>query len=308
MSSNLGRSKFYHPPLNTTGGVGLYADVEAIIKRVSDDMPSRFAVYSSVANSGVNAYLHGFGVPFDELIFVLYTGTYDTLTRVGNIKAAGYNIQPTSGDVQNSIDITAPSSGGPHTFVLFVMQSPESIIRAEALGNAQPTYIPTYVGQQRFDSVYGRRWVATGRAATTDWKRELGAAYDFVINSNAGLGTHTSLLSALGSFFSGARILVETSQTLNTSIVIPVPVHIVCRPGVNIIRGTAATGINFSSGSSGSVLENARFQGYTTAGDKPLLIDTAVAIKALFPAFASGQASEITDTDGNSAIIGHISE
>lgn len=306
----VGRRELDHPALGTPSNAGaLHSSIETIYTTLSNDLASRYTVLTSVANNVTTTFKHNFGSDFNDLGFVIFTGTFPNITRVDNLRSSGWNIQPTSGNLKTHIDITTPSSGGPHTFVVIVYQLPEVSTKSESLSNAQPNYIPAFTGQQRVDSVYGRRWTATGRTASTDWKRELGASFDLVVNSNVGYGTHTTLALALAAAFDGARILVEDDQTLNSTLNITNKVHLVFRPGADIIKGSATTGISFNSGSSGSIIEHARFQGYSVSGDKPLNISTAVAnVKVLYPVFATGSDSTVTDVDGNSIVIGQLDE
>lgn len=117
MSSNLGRMLLNHPPLNTTGGSGLYSDIESIFETISNSMPSRYSVYTSVANSVTTNIIHNLGVAFSELNIFVYTGTFPNLTLATN-----YTVAVDGSNPKTRIDVTTPGSGGPHSFVVFIAQ------------------------------------------------------------------------------------------------------------------------------------------------------------------------------------------
>lgn len=307
----LGRAKVDHPALGTTGGAGLHTSVETIYTVLSDHEAGRYIVATSIANSAVTVFDHNLGSNLSELTVQIFTGTFPTGVLVPNAKSSGWTIAETSGFAKTKLDITAPSSGGPHTFYVLITNVSDAKERAEALNGIQPTYIPAMVGQVRFDSTYGQRWIATGAGAATDWKRQLDSSFKAVVNSNVGYGTHTSIASALAdsNVVDGDRILVETNTTLATGLVVTKKVHLIFKPGVKLNRGSVTTGISFNAGSSGAIIENCRFEGFTSSGDKPLNIATGVAnVKVLFPVFEAAQDSEVTDVDGNSIVIGSITE
>jgi hypothetical protein len=118
----VGRSKIDHPAFGADGGTALHAAIETIYTNIGDDLPGRFETASSIANSAVTTFDHNFGMAFSELKVLLYTGSHPNLTRVADPVAAGWVIAGTSGFDKTKIDVTAPSSGGPHTFALSITQ------------------------------------------------------------------------------------------------------------------------------------------------------------------------------------------
>lgn len=309
-TTELGRRKLVHPDLGYDGGVALEALIETIYTNIGDDLPSRFKQYSAVGNNVTSTYEHNLGANLEDLVVLVYTDTFPTLTKVQNLRSTGYTVAETSGFEKTKIDITTPGSGGPHNFCLVILQAIDLKVKTEALNGLQPTYIPAMVGQVRIDSVYGHVWIASGVSAATDWKKVNQTGAKAVVNSSAGYGTHTTLAAALSdaNVVDGDEIIQETSETVNTTISFSKRVRVKCKPGVTFTKGSATTGLSFASGSSQSVLENARFAGFTTGGDKPVDIATGVYIKLLFPTFASGQVADIVDADLNSVIIGQVDE
>lgn len=116
----VGRSKIDHPALGTAGGSALHASIETIYTNVGDHLGGRFNAYSSIANSAVTTIDHNFGVQFADLKVMLYTGSHPSLVRVSDPVASGWTIAATGGFLKTKIDVTAPSSGGPHTFSVFI--------------------------------------------------------------------------------------------------------------------------------------------------------------------------------------------
>lgn len=119
----VGRRKLDHPSLGTAGGSALHASIETIYTNVGDDLGGRFKTAASVANSVVTTLEHNYGVQFADLKVLLYTGTHPNLTRVSDPVASGWTIAATVGFEKTRIDVTAPSSGGPHTFAVFIAAS-----------------------------------------------------------------------------------------------------------------------------------------------------------------------------------------
>lgn len=121
MSTIVGREKLDHPSLGAAGGSALHTAIETIYTNIGNDNPGRFKAYSGVANSAVTVIDHNFGVQFSDLNVYLYTGSHPNLTRVANPSGAGWSIAASVGFEKTRIDVTAPSSGGPHTFAVFVV-------------------------------------------------------------------------------------------------------------------------------------------------------------------------------------------
>lgn len=120
----VGRAKLNHPALGTPGGSSLHSEIENLFTSISDQLGSRWKLYSDVANSATVTFEHGFAVPFEDLRVHIYTSTAGVQTRLTNL--TGWTVEATSGFLQSKIDVTVPSSGGPYTFYLYVSQEPMS--------------------------------------------------------------------------------------------------------------------------------------------------------------------------------------
>lgn len=120
----VGRAGLDHPAYDTAAGGGtLHTSVESLWTQVSDHIPGRVKQYSALANSTLSTYEHGFGVPFEDLRVNIYTGSIGNLTPVTDPVTSGWVIVATSGFLKTRIDVTTPSSGGPHTFVVQVVEA-----------------------------------------------------------------------------------------------------------------------------------------------------------------------------------------
>ena len=126
----LGRSQLDHPTLSTAGGQALYDSINTIYQNISDHLGGRFKAYASIANGTVSVYEHNFGVAFSELSVLIYTGSHPSLTRVSDLAAAGWTVIANAVNPKTKIDITAPATGGPHTFAVFVVHGPGKILSA----------------------------------------------------------------------------------------------------------------------------------------------------------------------------------
>lgn len=146
----VGRSKLNHPALGTAGGSALHASIETLYTNIGDDLAGRYETAAAVANSTVTTFDHNFGVQFSDLKVLLYTGSHPNLTRVSDPTASGWVIAATSGFAKLKIDVTTPSSGGPHTFAVFVTQGrgAENLSQLDdvSLGTLGASKLLTYSG------------------------------------------------------------------------------------------------------------------------------------------------------------------
>lgn len=122
--TQVGKAKLDHPALGTAGGGSLHAAIETLFTNISDHLPGRWKLYSSVANGDTVTYEHGFQVPLSDLRVHIYTSSAGVQTRVSDL--SGWTLASTGGFEQSKIDITVPSSGGPYTFYLFISHEPMS--------------------------------------------------------------------------------------------------------------------------------------------------------------------------------------
>lgn len=120
--TTVGRAQLVHPALGASGGSSLHADIETIYTTISNSLAGRYFELSAVADSSINNFDHEFGVQFADLSVNLYTGTYPALTKVSDPAASGWTIAAAGGGLEKRrVVVTAPSSGGPHTGVLFLV-------------------------------------------------------------------------------------------------------------------------------------------------------------------------------------------
>lgn len=121
-STIVGRSKLSHPDLGATGGAGLHTEIRNAWTKLADFMGSRYNEFSGVADSAVSEVDHNFGVGLSDMRVLIYTGSHPALTRVTDPKSAGWVIAEKVGSEKTVLEITAPSSGGPHTFAVIATQ------------------------------------------------------------------------------------------------------------------------------------------------------------------------------------------
>lgn len=117
-STTLGRLLLVHPDLGHIGGATLHTKMTTLFTRVADNVSTRYQEYTAVANSTLSTYDHEFGVPFADLTVILWSGNGTSKTRISDPAGAGWTIAATVGFTTTKIDITTPSSGGPHTFAI----------------------------------------------------------------------------------------------------------------------------------------------------------------------------------------------
>jgi hypothetical protein len=116
----ISRRQYDHPALATAGGSALHAAIENLYTVLGNDSMSRYKTFTAVANSSVGVIAHEFGLDFANLKVQIFTGTYPALTLVSDPVGSGWTVAATSGLASRSIDVTAPASGGPHTYAVVV--------------------------------------------------------------------------------------------------------------------------------------------------------------------------------------------
>jgi hypothetical protein len=161
------RSGISHPSLNTAGGSALWTSIDNIYQLLSDQDLGRWVSFSALANSATTTVTHGFGVSFDDLKVVVYTGTYPNLTQVQTFTAAA-----TTGFEKTKIDVTAPASGGPFSGYVLVIHDVATKQRVmtttQRLALASP-YVSMLVYDSDLKSLMvwnGSLWTPAGGGAT----------------------------------------------------------------------------------------------------------------------------------------------
>lgn len=148
----VGRRELDHPALAAAGGSALHAAIEIMWTTLSNDDVGRWYPRGPVGNATLETIEHGYGVAFTELTVLLYTGTYPNLTRVPDPSGAGWVIAANGTNPKTQVDITTPGSGGPHTFVLFLLHNPQS-----ASGPTVKSGTATAAGVTTFTHNFGAR-------------------------------------------------------------------------------------------------------------------------------------------------------
>jgi hypothetical protein len=95
-----------------------------------------------VADSNTTTFRHNFGLNSADLEFFLYTGTGTSKVFVNPV-VAGYVIVDNGANPKLEIDVTAPSSGGPHDYTLVVSWSAVGGGTATDVGSGASTVVAT---------------------------------------------------------------------------------------------------------------------------------------------------------------------
>jgi len=179
-----------------------------------------------------------------------------------------------------------------------------------ALAGAQPSGAPSFIGQEKFDSVLFKRWIATGASAQSDWKQQLGPDIRAYVHATGGVGTHASLSAALAdsNVPAGSKIVVASNQVLTSTLVITkANLVIEFLPGAEIQNSGAGTGLDIQADNVSII--GARFTGFIGGGEKAITINAAANyITVNRCRFAASTTTEIEDNNGNSASYGNFSE
>ena len=204
----ISRRQYDHPVLGAAGGSGLHASIQTLYLVLGNDSQSRYVSYSAVANSATNVYAHNFGVTFAELNIAIYTGTYPNLILVADPVAAGYVIVGTAGNLKTSLDVTAPISGGPHTFNLLIQHGQPA---SSTMPGAVSTGAQIFAGAKTFTStIVGS---ISGNAATVTTNANLTGEVTSVGNA-ATLLNSAVIGKVLTGYVSGAGTVAATDSIL----------------------------------------------------------------------------------------------
>lgn len=269
----VGRSKLDHPALGTSGGSILHGQIETIYQTISDHLGARFKSYASQANSTTVTYEHGFGVAFSELTVLLYTGTHPNLTRVSDPAASGWTIVATPASLTTSINITAPATGGPHTFAVFVVQgrtiTPLSITNADIAASAAIADSKLSISAS----------TVTGKALT---------GYT-IAGSASALATTDTVLGALGKLEASVNAKEPAIGTLS-----------IAKGGTN--SGTALNNNRIMVSSSGAIKEA------TAITADSALISDANGIPVASSVSATSLATSVSDTTNATSLATGVSK
>jgi len=122
-TSQLGRTKLVTwPDLNDPAGASQVNTIQASVTELSDNAPARIEEYSAVADSAVVELDHNMGLNLDQLTVLIYSGSHPNMTRIQDPTgiAVPWAIGEKTGSEKLVIEVTAPASGGPHTFTVMV--------------------------------------------------------------------------------------------------------------------------------------------------------------------------------------------
>ena len=117
--------------------------------------------------------------------------------------------------------------------------------------------------------------------------------------------THRTLAEALAVAVDGDKIRVMDGETISTTISTSLNnISIICDPGVEYVKGSAATGFTFSG--DGVRFENGRISGFSTSGNKAINL-TGDYSSVLFTRFSNND-TDIADANGTASQVGVINE
>ena len=127
-TSQLGRNPdISWPDLGDPAGASQVNTIQGSVTVLSDDSNGRYQEFSGIADSASNTITHSLGVALAELNVLIYTGSGTALTRVTTVGDAGSYQVAAGGTPKTQIDVTAPTSGGPHTFAVVIIHNPQDL-------------------------------------------------------------------------------------------------------------------------------------------------------------------------------------
>jgi hypothetical protein len=116
----ISRKKLVFPDIGYDGGLALEGLVSDMFEELGDNLGTRYEAYSAIADSTTVELDHNFGAALSECRVQLYTGTAADMTRVSDPTGSGWTIAAKTGSEKTILEVTTPSSGGPHTFFVII--------------------------------------------------------------------------------------------------------------------------------------------------------------------------------------------
>ena len=124
----VGRQKVDNPALSTAGGSSLETSINALYKILSDNYVLKYAEFTAELDSATVEIDHNFGAALSELEVLIYAGTGATKTLINDPTGTpGYAFNAKAGDLLTVLEVDAPSSGGPHTFTVAVLDARQNV-------------------------------------------------------------------------------------------------------------------------------------------------------------------------------------
>jgi hypothetical protein len=122
-STEISRSKLQHPDLNHDGGAALHAKIATMYTELGDNANSRISDHTGITDLGFVVIDHNLGANLEELTVLIYSGTGATKQLILDSANLGWVIAEEAGNEETQIRVTAPGSGGPHTFTVVVIDA-----------------------------------------------------------------------------------------------------------------------------------------------------------------------------------------
>ena len=143
------RSLLVEPDENHDGGTLLHSRVSALRILLGDHSASRYFEFTGIADSTTVEAAHNMGANLSNFRVIIYTGSGTTKVLVNDSVDLGYAIAEKAGFEKTILEITTPGSGGPHSFVVVMVdanQAPHAIFQklVANLGSAPAETVKTW--------------------------------------------------------------------------------------------------------------------------------------------------------------------
>ena len=215
-TTTISRSELVHPDLNYDGGSGLHTLIANIYTILGDNANSRYGEYTSIANGATVELDHNLGANIDQLCVLIYSSTGTGKTIIVDPVLAGYTIGEKTGDEKTIIEVTAPGSGGPHTFTVIVIDGLLKPHNAYQLLAANPSNPVSGVLKEWFDS--------NGRGLTVDSAGTVQTTQYLNLETRTASFTATAGISVKANT-SGGGFTITLPATINDYDVIEIMDH-----------------------------------------------------------------------------------
>lgn len=232
------RLKLDHPALGTTGGSALHAAVNAIYKKIGDNVSSRFFYIENLANSGTSDVDHNFRMPLSQLRWQLYlwdTGT-EELTRVtasSSPAISSFTIAATPSFSTTKIRVTN-SSGSTQDLVLMVFGDAITVDNLVDVSAASPTN-----GQVLTYNSGSAIWENAAPATADDYTYTIGSGGDYTT-----LAAYLAASPAQGDWL---LIIDDLSETTDLNFA-TANIRITQRPGTIVtLAGALTNGVRMTA-------------------------------------------------------------
>jgi hypothetical protein len=128
-TTEISRLKLTHPDFGYDGGTALHALLAALNTKLGNNVNTRYAEFTGIANNTTVEIDHNFGVSIGSIDYLIMTGTGSSKIAVTRqVTISDWQFESKIGSLNTVARVTTPATGGPHTFSVALAMRPTSSV------------------------------------------------------------------------------------------------------------------------------------------------------------------------------------